>query len=327
MARRNLLSGLSDSDAPTPQRPSATAYAAHGASRSMLSSINELAAQAAKATTLAEGGAVVELDPALIDASFVSDRMQGGADEFDEFVNSIRERGQDTPILVRPHPTLPGRYQIVFGHRRRRAAEALGRPVRAIVKQLDDRAHIVAQGQENSARSNLTFIERAVFAQRLSDAGYDRATIQSALSVDAAFLTRMLSVTKRVPANILDAIGPSKVGRNRWLELATLATPAALSRAAGVLNEAAFTISSFDERFETFLGALKAKKSRKRSETLSARSWSADDGAVTAKVQDTGKTFSLALASKDGPRFGSWISRNLEELYRSFRLEDLKSGD
>lgn len=70
---------------------------------------------------------------------------------------------------------------------------------------------MIAQGQENSARDNLSFIERAVFAQKLADLGYDREIVQAALSTDNPMLTRMLSVTKRVSQKVIDAIGSAKI--------------------------------------------------------------------------------------------------------------------
>ena len=44
----------------------------------------------------------------------------------------------------------------------------LSRKVRAVVKEMKDREHVIAQGQENSARANLSFIEKALFAARIS---------------------------------------------------------------------------------------------------------------------------------------------------------------
>jgi ParB family chromosome partitioning protein len=72
---------------------------------------------------------------------------------------------------LRAHSTAPGRYQTAFGHRRVRAARVLARPVKAIVRTLSDDELIIAQGVENSAREDLSFIERAVFALRLENAG------------------------------------------------------------------------------------------------------------------------------------------------------------
>ena len=121
---------------------------------------------------------------------------------------------------MRPHPAVTGRYQVAFGHRRLRAASELGRPVRAVVKQLSDRDLVIAQGQENSARADLSFVERARFARSLEESGYDRETIITALSVDKTTVSRMISVATRIPADIVDAIGPAPgTGRDRWIEL------------------------------------------------------------------------------------------------------------
>ena len=44
----------------------------------------------------------------------------------DELVQSMREHGFTSRIRVRPHPTEPGRYQLVYGERRLRAARIAG---------------------------------------------------------------------------------------------------------------------------------------------------------------------------------------------------------
>ncbi len=180
MARKNLLEGLAD----LPNDASAAAsYPMRGAGKSLVRSLDELAKQADK---FLEGEAVVELEPDQIDGSFVRDRLSDDDDAFHDLLEAIRARGQDTPVLVRPLADASGRYQLVFGHRRVRAARELGRKVRAVVKTIDDRTHVIAQGQENSARANLSFVERALFARRLDDLGYDREVIGAALAANAA---------------------------------------------------------------------------------------------------------------------------------------------
>ena len=67
-----------------------------------------------------------------------------------------------------------------------------------MVRQLSDRELVVAQGQENSARADLSFIERARFALHLEVAGYDRETIISALSVDKTTVSRLISVASQI---------------------------------------------------------------------------------------------------------------------------------
>ncbi|MDE2017872.1 MAG: plasmid partitioning protein RepB, partial [Hyphomicrobiales bacterium] len=215
--RKNLLIGLSQREAPVSAEAARADYANRGASRSMIQSIEEMAENAKR---MMEGEAIVALDTGLIDASFVADRMEDDPAEFALFRDGIAKDGQLQPVLVRPHPQAVGRYMVVFGHRRVRAARELGIGVRAVVKNVEAIAHVIAQGQENSRRSNLSFVEKALFAKKLRDMGQGKETVKSALGVDDTLLSRMLAVADGVPTKLVDAIGAAKgVGRDRWEEL------------------------------------------------------------------------------------------------------------
>ena len=328
MARKDIFANITASQSPAPERKTTPGYATRGASRSMINSLSELAEKAALAEQSIAGEAVVELDPALLDSSFVSDRMGEDEAAFQELVEAIRERGQDTPVLVRPHPTAEGRYQIVFGHRRVRAAKLLERPVKAVVKGVSDIDHVIAQGQENSARENLSFIERATFAQNLTNLGHDRRIIQVALSVDPPMLTRMLSVTSRVPQNVIAAIGSAKgIGRDRWLDLAQqIEHPTALALSEQLILSDGFASLSSEARFDLILSEIKkAKRPAKKANPVGE--WASADAKVTAEFKGAGKSYSISLKSRDAVRFGRFIAENLEKLHEEF-LKSLKSqGD
>lgn len=326
MARRDIFRAIKEAD-PTPSdRVAAPGYAARGASKNMLASINELAAKVAQAEQPLDGEIVQEIDPDRIEDSFVSDRLAQDDAAFKELVDGIRERGQDTPILVRPHPNDNERYQTVFGHRRVRAARQLGRKVKAVVRSVSDEEHVIAQGQENSARENLTFIERALFAHRLIGRGHDRGTVQTALSVDAPMLTRMLSVSGRVEEELLLLIGPAKsIGRDRWLEFAQLyEKPSNRSAAAPICQTEDFLAASSEARFEQLLSGLKrADKPRRASTDKPAKSkWQPADKALSAELVDTGKAFSVAFKSKDSARFGRFLAERLDALYGEFLQQE-----
>jgi ParB family transcriptional regulator, chromosome partitioning protein len=328
MARKGVFANITSSEADPQQRKVTPGYASRGASRSMMSSLSELAEKVAKADLAVSGDAVLELDPDLIDDSFVSDRMGEDEEAFQELVDAIRERGQDTPVLLRPSPDNEGRYQTVFGHRRVRAARLLGRPVRAVVRDVTDLAHIIAQGQENSARENLSFIERASFAQRLVNLGYDRSSVQMALSVDAPMLTRMLSVASRIPPRVIETIGAAKaVGRDRWLEFTRqIEHPASASLANSLVSDPRLPPLSSEQRFELFLAEMRdARKPPKKHKPVGT--WRSPDDAVTAEFKGAAKSYSISLKSKDAAKFGRFITENLERLHEEF-LETTKSqGD
>src|SRR5690606_35575567 len=104
-----------------------------------------------------------------------------------------------------------------------RAAKALTRPVRAVVKDLSNREHVIAQGQENSARANLSFIEKAMFAKNLIASGYDREVVMASLSIDKTNTSKLLSVANDIPEGIVRAIGAvPNYGRDTWYKLAQL---------------------------------------------------------------------------------------------------------
>ena len=95
--------------------------------------------------------------------------------------------------------------------------------MRAVVKEIDDKTHVIAQGQENTARADLSFIEKAMFAKHLEDMGYERDVITSALASNAAAVSKMVSVVTRIPSSVIGKVGAAAgVGRDRWDELSQL---------------------------------------------------------------------------------------------------------
>lgn len=331
MARKNPFANLKVNDADQKNQP-ALDYAMMGASRSILSSIDEMAARADK---LVEGETIIELDPDVIDVSFVRDRLAPNDQDFNELLEAIRERGQDSPILVRPHPSKTGRYMVVFGHRRLRVAKLLGRTVRSVVKEMADRQHVIAQGQENAARANLSFIEKAFFAANLARLKYDddNTTILTALAIDRTTMSKMLAVAG-LPSEILQAIGPAKaIGRDRWYELKLLLeNNSNFEIARGAVKEDGFSSLSSDERFNALMTRIKAKKSTASARSnLLNRSWVPEDGLLTAETTAEGKRFTLALKAKgtDAKAFGNYLTENLTRLYEAFRQETKpgKNGD
>ncbi len=318
--RKNLLTNVTARGTSPVENQARTEYAGRGASRSMMLSIDEMAENTRK---LVAGEAIVSLDPNLIDGSFVSDRVEDDEEDFALFRDGIEKDGQLQPILVRPHPTAGGRYMIVFGHRRTRAARELDIPVRAVVRDLAEIAHVVAQGQENSRRADLSFIEKALFARKLQSMGQSKETIRSALSIDDTLLSRMVSVLEVVPPAVIEALGAAKsVGRDRWEELKkVLAHPKKTQRALTMINSEEFRSKDSPGRFAHLLAELKhaGSRSRKASRDTKTGAWTPDDKLVVATFRNTGKTFSLSLTSRDAGEFGHFISSSLEGLYRAFK--------
>jgi len=210
MARKNLLEGLMAEGAKPADSAPASKRPLKGAIGAVSQSIEALKARA-----------LLEIDPFLIDAGGLQDRLETDDGEDAALLASIRDYGQQVPVLVRPHPEDPERYQIVYGRRRVLAMRDLGQPVKALLRELDDSALVMAQGQENNARRGLSFIEKANFAAQMRDAGYDRTAICDALAIDKTVVSRMLQIVDRVGSDLINTIGAApSVGRDRWNALA-----------------------------------------------------------------------------------------------------------
>jgi ParB family transcriptional regulator, chromosome partitioning protein len=305
---------------PPPPRIRSGAIAAMGASLQQLTDIRD---------QVESGSAIVELDPALIDGSFVSDRITDATDpSLHALVESIRESGQQVPILVRPHPDNKDRYQIAFGHRRVRAAAQLGVKIRAVVRDLTDQELVVAQGKENLDRRDLSFIEKAFFAVRLEALSFDRAVIMQALSTDKSDLSRYIAVAKAIPEPIANAIGPApKAGRARWIALSeALASPLAKKAAEKAIAEPTFSGLDSDGRFSRVLSAA-TKRPSVGSSQLKAQTISTASGQKVAKVSQTGRDLKISVDQGFGATFASYLIEQLPilaEAYAKAREEEIK---
>lgn len=81
---------------------------------------------------------------------------------------SIAARGVLQPLLVRPDPGAPGRYQIIAGERRWRAAQIAGiHEVPALIRDLSDNDAMMVALVENLQRQDLNAIEEAEGYRRL----------------------------------------------------------------------------------------------------------------------------------------------------------------
>ena len=266
---------------------------------------------------LAEGKIVVELDPVLIDGSFISDRLGIDPTELVDLVSQIREHGQQVPILVRPHPKADGRYQVAYGHRRLAAVKELGIKVRAVIRELSDDQLVVSQGQENNARTNLSYIERALFASRLEDRSFDRDIIMAALNVDKAALSKMISVVRQIPIELIEAIGAApQIGRRRWMELAERLAKEKIEL-QGLLTSLSADNSS-DQRFQDVVDTLTAM-TRAVKETPKPDLWSSKDRSVRVTVKSSAKKAVVTYEAEDGPSFATFVTRRLDDLYEAFR--------
>ena len=323
MARKNLLAGLTNEKLPA-GNSSGIVNSADLAKQLSPPFANLTGGRAIGAVSRSieqiKSQAVVELDTALIDQSPIADRLPITADALQDLIATIRDNGQQVPILVRPHPENAARYQIAYGRRRLRACIALGRRVRAMVRPLSDQELVVAQGQENNAREDLAFIERALFAASLEDGGYTRDTIMAALAIDKTGLSRLISTATKIPRDLIEAIGPApKAGRDRWTELASrLEAPGALEKAKAAGARDGFAEKPTDERFASIFAATTPTRPATGSRASTIKG---SDGKAIATFKEDARGITLSIAKKQVGNFGAYLAKALPQLYETYTRE------
>lgn len=268
------------------------------------------------------GERIVELDPEKIEPSPIADRLTAESlldDGYEELKQSLKDHGQQVPVLVRPHPDnakrAGGWYQTAYGHRRVRAAKELGLKIQAQVKPLTDEDLVLAQGQENAGRRDLSFIERAFFAQNLLDAGFERTMVREALGIQRSELTRLVQVASWVPKHIAIAIGPApKAGRPRWHALGDmLQKEAAKAIALDEIHSEAFRAADSDRRFQRLYDRLARRlKQKDKPRVIKSRK-----GVPVAELK--GSVLTLGKAVPDA--FSSYLADRLPGLLEEFEKD------
>ncbi|MDP9315453.1 MAG: ParB/RepB/Spo0J family partition protein [Chloroflexota bacterium] len=91
-------------------------------------------------------------------------------DNLEELAEAMRVHGFTSRLMVRAHPTVPDRYQLVFGERRLRAARLAGIGIIPCdVTQFDDRELLEIGLTENLQREDLDPLEEAEGLRRFMD--------------------------------------------------------------------------------------------------------------------------------------------------------------
>ena len=145
---------------------------------------------------------VTKLSVYEIESNPFQPRRDFDAHELSQLAESIKEHGLLQPIVVR---RVEGRYQLISGERRLRAATKAGwAEVPAQIKQVDDRSVAELAIVENLQRKDLNALEKAAsFQQYLERYGATQEALAARLNIDrstVANLIRLLELPEPVQA-------------------------------------------------------------------------------------------------------------------------------
>ncbi len=162
-------------------------------------------------------------------------------EDMDQLVQSVKERGILTPITLREKED--GRYEVVSGHRRKKACELAGlETVRAEIKELTRDEAIILMVESNYQRSSIMPSEKAfAYKMRLeamnrqgmrtdltcgpmghkSDGTKSRDIVAENTNESARQVSRYIRLTELVPP-ILDMVDDGKIAFRPAVELSYL---------------------------------------------------------------------------------------------------------
>lgn len=223
-------------DVPRPNRPVDVFFPNSEAPMAAVAAVEE----AADANLVTVPGAhLARLNPDDIVPNAQQPRTVFDPEDLAELVHSVKEFGVLQPIVVRPHPDLPGKFELVMGERRLRATKAAGLDtIPAVIKDTANEAMLRDALLENLHRSQLNPLEEAsAYQQLLADFGITQEELANRIGRSRPQISNTLRLLKLPePVQIRVAAGVLSAGHAR----AILATgdPESMQRLADkIVNE------------------------------------------------------------------------------------------
>ncbi len=151
--------------------------------------------------------------------------------EMQELTESIRRNGILQPLLLRPHPDQPGKYQIIAGERRWRAAQAAQlHEAPAVIRDLSDRDVLEIAIIENVQRADLNPIDEAAgYAQLIEKFSYTQVQLAEAMGKSRPYIANMLRLMT-LPEQVRDLVAGGALSAGHARALITAENPAALAQ-------------------------------------------------------------------------------------------------
>ncbi|RWQ34693.1 MAG: ParB/RepB/Spo0J family partition protein [Mesorhizobium sp.] len=158
-------------------------------------------------------------------------RRHFGDADLTDLAQSIREHGVVQPVVARPSPTQAGRYEIIAGERRWRAAQRAGlSEIPIIVRDVNDRTALELAIIENVQRTDLNPVEEAMgYQQLIDDHGYTQADLGQVIGKSRSHVANTLRLLK-LPDVIRDMLVDGALSAGHARTLVTAEDPAGLAK-------------------------------------------------------------------------------------------------
>jgi ParB family transcriptional regulator, chromosome partitioning protein len=184
-----------------------------------------------------------------IDANPNQPRLTFDEDSLLELAASITEHGVLQPILVRP--AIDGRYQLIAGERRWRAAKIAGlRQIRAIIEEIDDDTALEIAIIENLQREDLSPLDEALMYERMTtEHGYSLRKLAQKLGKDKGYIENRLRLAD-APTEIKQLVSLRKDTLSHAYELLKVEDPRKRRKLAEQVARGELSLVKLRERID-----------------------------------------------------------------------------
>ena len=196
-----------------------------------------------------------------IDANPAQPRTTIRPEALEQLARSIQESGVVQPILVRPAAN--GRFQIIAGERRFRAAQKIGMAtIPAVVRSVPDDRVLEFALVENIQREELTPIEEAQALRRLQDElGLTQEALAGKVGKDRATVANTIRLL-RLPAEVREELQRGALSAGHARALLSVEDPGALRELAALAVRQGLSVRQVEARVQALKNP-KAAKARK----------------------------------------------------------------
>jgi ParB/RepB/Spo0J family partition protein len=227
----------------------AAATARLSAERSQGLSQNVLSLLSADDKTIVRPTAIRNISVDKVDPNPNQPRMAMDKAGLEDLTSSVREHGVLQPILVRPEPG--GRYELIAGERRWRAAVAAGlEAIPALIEEIDDETALEIAVIENLQREDLSPIDEAmIYAKMIHQRGYSIRKLAQKLGKDKGYLENRLRLAD-APVEIRELVSLRKDTLSHAYELLKVEDPLKRKRLADMVARGELSLVKLREKID-----------------------------------------------------------------------------
>ena len=191
--------------------------------------------------------------------------------ELDNLTSSIRENGLLQPLVVRPAPGAPDRYEIVAGERRFRALSRLEwAEVPVIVRDADDETLLVLALVENLQREALNPLEEAEGYESLAQRfDMKHADIAKAVGKDRSTVANLVRLLK-LPVSIRKLVESGELTQGHARALLSVEDPVQAGELARKAARDGWSVREIERRAAGVSGQRKPRKPRDKDPVVRA---------------------------------------------------------